>query len=178
MSRPELPLPPPPTEYATTVRLPDYYAASPQAWFCSIDATFAASRVAKSLTNSTGCCQSSCSRWLTVSARCAKTPLPMPTRTRSFKTFCYAPMVSAPPQITQKIRSANCKCAKCHICRRSANLTNYLSPQICVFAICRTYLQTTHLWKVIQNFRFGFIFLQSRKIENHQSTNRKYRLNF
>jgi hypothetical protein len=32
------------------VRLPDYYADSPQAWFCSIDATFAASRVTKSLT--------------------------------------------------------------------------------------------------------------------------------
>ncbi len=27
------------------------------------------------------------------------------------------------------------KSAKCHICRRSANLTNYLSPQICGLAI-------------------------------------------
>ncbi len=32
------------------VRLPDYYADSPQAWFCSIDETFATSKVTKSLT--------------------------------------------------------------------------------------------------------------------------------
>jgi hypothetical protein len=32
------------------VSLPDYYADSPQAWFCSIDATFATSRVTRSLT--------------------------------------------------------------------------------------------------------------------------------
>ncbi len=31
--------PPPPPEYSASVRLPDYYADSPQAWFCSIDAT-------------------------------------------------------------------------------------------------------------------------------------------
>jgi hypothetical protein len=29
---------------------------------------------------------------------------------------------------------------KCHICGKSANLTNYLSPQICGFAICGTYV--------------------------------------
>jgi hypothetical protein len=38
------------------------------------------------------------------------------------------------PQITNKIGSANRKSAKCHICGRSANITNYLSPQICGFA--------------------------------------------
>jgi hypothetical protein len=37
------------------------------------------------------------------------------------------------PQIT-KTGSVNRKYAKCHICGRSANLTNYLSPQICGFA--------------------------------------------
>ncbi len=46
------PLPPPPlqSEYTALVRLPDYYADSPQEWFSSIDGTFAASRVTKSLT--------------------------------------------------------------------------------------------------------------------------------
>jgi hypothetical protein len=48
---PPLLLPPPPQpEYASPVRLPDYYADSPQAWFCSIDATFAASSITKKLT--------------------------------------------------------------------------------------------------------------------------------
>jgi hypothetical protein len=41
---------PPQPEYAASVRLPDYYADYPQAWFCNIDATFAASRITKSLT--------------------------------------------------------------------------------------------------------------------------------
>jgi hypothetical protein len=51
MSDPEPPpLPPSQPEYVASVRLPDYYADSPQAWFCSIDATFAASRVRKLLT--------------------------------------------------------------------------------------------------------------------------------
>jgi hypothetical protein len=49
MSRPASP-PPLPAEFASAVRLPDYYADSPQAWFCSIDATFAASRVTRSIT--------------------------------------------------------------------------------------------------------------------------------
>jgi hypothetical protein len=35
------------------------------------------------------------------------------------------------PRITEKIGSKDRKSAKCHICRRSENLTNYLSPQIC-----------------------------------------------
>jgi hypothetical protein len=38
------------------------------------------------------------------------------------------------------IGSANRKSAKCHIFGKSANLKNYLSPQICGFAICGTYL--------------------------------------
>ncbi len=45
----------------------------------------------------------------------------------------------------KKIGSANSKSAKCHICGRSANLTNYLSPQMWGIAICETYLRTTHL---------------------------------
>jgi hypothetical protein len=44
---------------------------------------------------------------------------------------------SLSPQITKKIGSAkNRKPAKCHICGRSPNLTNYLSSQIFGFAIC------------------------------------------
>ncbi len=42
----------------------------------------------------------------------------------------------------KKIGSANRKSAKCRTCGRSANLTNFLSPQICGFAICGTYLRT------------------------------------
>jgi hypothetical protein len=34
------------------------------------------------------------------------------------------------PQLTTKNGSANRKSAKCNICGRSANLANYLSPQI------------------------------------------------
>ncbi len=37
-------------------------------------------------------------------------------------------------QITKIIGSANRKSAECHICGRSANLTNYLTTQICGFA--------------------------------------------
>ncbi len=48
------------------------------------------------------------------------------------------------PQIIKNIGSANGESAKCQL--RSANLTNYLSPQICGFAICGTYLRTTHFW--------------------------------
>jgi hypothetical protein len=51
MSRPTSQTPPPPhAEFAGPVRLPDHYADSPQAWFCSIDATFAASWFTRSLT--------------------------------------------------------------------------------------------------------------------------------
>ncbi len=35
-----------------------------------------------------------------------------------------------------KKRSANHKSANCHICERSANLTNLESSQVCGFAIC------------------------------------------
>ncbi len=38
-------------------------------------------------------------------------------------------------------RSANHKSANCHICERSANL---VSPQVCGFTICGTYLRTAH----------------------------------
>ncbi len=34
----------------------------------------------------------------------------------------------------------------CHNCERSANLKKNLNLQIYVFAICGTYLRTTHLW--------------------------------
>ncbi len=36
----------------------------------------------------------------------------------------------------KKIWSENSKSAMCHICGRSANVTNYLSSQICGIAIC------------------------------------------
>ena len=35
----------------------------------------------------------------------------------------------------------------CHACRTSANVTNFVSLQIHGFAICGTYLWTTHLCK-------------------------------
>jgi hypothetical protein len=44
------------------------------------------------------------------------------------------------PQITKQIEHANRKPAKCHICGRSANLTNYLSSKVCGFPICGIYL--------------------------------------
>jgi hypothetical protein len=51
MSHPTSQTPPPlHAEFAGPVRLPDHYADSPQAWFCSIDATFAASWFTRSLT--------------------------------------------------------------------------------------------------------------------------------
>jgi hypothetical protein len=37
-------------DYTPSVRLPDHYADSPQAWFCSSYATFAASKVTSLLT--------------------------------------------------------------------------------------------------------------------------------
>jgi hypothetical protein len=37
-------------ESAATVRIPEYYADAPMAWFCSINATFAVSRVTKPIT--------------------------------------------------------------------------------------------------------------------------------
>jgi hypothetical protein len=45
-------------------------------------------------------------------------------------------------QITKKIRSAKRKTARCRICWRSADPTNYLTPQICGFAIFGSYLRT------------------------------------
>jgi hypothetical protein len=50
------------------------------------------------------------------------------------------------PHITKLIGSANRKSAKCHICGRSASLTNYLTPQI-----CGTYLRTTHHLLVVHS---------------------------
>jgi hypothetical protein len=43
------------------------------------------------------------------------------------------------------IGSANHKSASCHTYGRSAIITILLSPQICGFAICGTYLRTAHL---------------------------------
>jgi hypothetical protein len=39
-----------PREIAAVIRLPDYYADAPQAWFCQINSTFAASPVQWPLT--------------------------------------------------------------------------------------------------------------------------------
>jgi hypothetical protein len=38
------------------------------------------------------------------------------------------------PLMTKKIGSSNCKSTCCHICGRSANLTNFESRQICKFS--------------------------------------------
>ncbi len=46
-------------------------------------------------------------------------------------------------KLQKKIGSANRKSANCHIWGWSANLTNYLSLQICGFSICGSYLQTS-----------------------------------
>jgi hypothetical protein len=48
------------------------------------------------------------------------------------------------PLATKEIGSANRKHEKCHNCGKSANITNYFSPQICGFAISGTYLRTAH----------------------------------
>jgi hypothetical protein len=45
----------------------------------------------------------------------------------------------------KKIVSENRKPAKCHICGRSANLTNYSITQICGFAICGPYVRTAQV---------------------------------
>jgi hypothetical protein len=54
MSRPASPTPPPlpvsPAGFAGAIRLPDYYADSPQEWSCSFSTTLATSRVSRSLT--------------------------------------------------------------------------------------------------------------------------------
>jgi hypothetical protein len=50
-------------------------------------------------------------------------------------------------QIAKNIWSQNHKSANCHTCKRSANVTNFVSLQIHGFAICGTYLRTTLLFK-------------------------------
>ncbi len=58
--------------------------------------------------------------------------------------FCvFAEVLSL--QITKKTESANPKSTKCHICGRSRKSTKFLSPQICGFATCGTYLRAAHL---------------------------------
>jgi hypothetical protein len=63
------------------------------------------------------------------------------------------------------------KSPKCHICGRSANLTNYLSPQIFVFAIFEIYLRTPHL-------RFFLLFskgLSTHGIEHNKNREKTFR---
>ncbi len=43
---------------------------------------------------------------------------------------------------------ANRKSASCHRCGRPAIITNFVSPKICGFAFCGTYLQTAHLFRM------------------------------
>jgi hypothetical protein len=64
---------------AGAVRIADSYADAPQAWFRSINATFAVSRVTKPLTSSTGRTPSCPRRWSTPSARSATIPAPLPS---------------------------------------------------------------------------------------------------
>ncbi len=47
------------------------------------------------------------------------------------------------PQIAKKIGSANHESANLHTCSRSTNITNFVSPKICRFAICGTYSPTS-----------------------------------
>ncbi len=66
--------------------------------------------------------------------------------------------VFAESQITEQIGSADRKSAKCHICRRPANLTNYSTLQICgyifaellcvppTFSICSLYKHFCPAW--------------------------------
>jgi hypothetical protein len=49
-------------------------------------------------------------------------------------------------QITKKIESANRKPSKGHICGRSANLINYVSPQMCGIADLRFVELTSSKW--------------------------------
>ncbi len=44
-------------------------------------------------------------------------------------------------QIAKNIGSTNCKFANCHTCGRSANITNFVSPKICGFAVWWTKLR-------------------------------------
>ncbi len=52
-------------------------------------------------------------------------------------------------RVRKKIWSANRKSANCHTCRRFANLTNLVGPQVWGFAICCTYLRTAHHCNVV-----------------------------
>ncbi len=52
---------------------------------------------------------------------------------RSFKSATNLGQQIANLKIAKNIGSAICKSANCHTCRRSANVTNFVSPQICGF---------------------------------------------
>ncbi len=50
-------------------------------------------------------------------------------------------------RLQARLLQISCTVVHCHICGRSANLTNFVSPQVvCGFVICGTYLRTAHLW--------------------------------
>jgi len=69
----------------------------------------------------------------------------------------FAEVIS--PKITKKIGSDNRKSAKCHICERSANISNYLSLQICEFASCGIYLRKALLCCVVAlNFEIHILY--------------------
>jgi hypothetical protein len=81
------------------------------------------------------------------------------------------------PQITTMIGLKNRKFAKCHICERSAKLTNCFKSATCGFAICGTYLrpfQMRYNWRKSTVTEMiitrGFI----EKFENLQRTYKKY----
>ncbi len=52
---------------------------------------------------------------------------------QSFKTALNLGQQIANLKIAKNIGSEICKSANCHTCRRSANVTNFVSPQICGF---------------------------------------------
>ncbi len=71
-------------------------------------------------------------------------------------------------QITKKAESVNRKSVKCHIHERSANLTNYLSPQTCRFAIYETNSRTAHFWKILPCIAVIFL-VPIKEITSHRT---------
>jgi hypothetical protein len=56
------------------------------------------------------------------------------------------------PQITKRLGPQIANPQKCHICGRSANLTNDLSPQISGYTICGTYLPTANKQQLDESY--------------------------
>ncbi len=59
------------------------------------------------------------------------------------------------PQIAKNIWFANHKFANCHICGTSANLWRILSPEICGFAVCGTWVRTAPMFRTLPSRESG-----------------------